>query len=185
MQEDVSNCEKVIFAGSGGQGVMLLGKLLTRAMMEEGKNVTFMPAYGTEVRGGTANCQVVISDEEIYSPLVEEATSVAVMNAPSYEKFIGRLAPGGLLIVNSSLVRPGSPPDGVEAAFVPASEIANSLGDVRAANIVILGAYNTIRRLLPEGKVLALLEDTFRGDDLIRLNKTAFRKGVESVCPTK
>jgi len=175
--------ERVIFAGSGGQGVMLLGKILARAMMEEGKNVTYFPSYGTEVRGGTANCQVVISDEEIYSPLVEQPTSLIAMNAPSYRRFAGRLSPSGLLIVNTSLFKPDNPVGDVDLREVPATELANSLGDTRVANVVMLGAYNAVRQFLPVEKLFACLRDILSGkaEQILLLNRKALQKGAEWV----
>ena len=140
--------EHIIFAGTGGQGVLTLGKLVCIMMMHEGKYVTYVPSYGTEVRGGTCNCNVRVSDRPIYSPRVEQATSMIAMNAPSYERFRGLHAPDGIVVVNSSLAKVH---EGDEAFTVPvpASEIADELGNIRVANVVMLGALVACRPLAP------------------------------------
>jgi 2-oxoglutarate ferredoxin oxidoreductase subunit gamma len=134
-----------IIAGFGGQGVMLMGNILAYAAMGEKKNVTYMPVYGVEMRGGTANCTVAISDREIGSPIVQRPASAIVMNLPSLDKFAPMVKRGGLLVVNSSLV-----PEkevrfkGIECVMVPTRDLALELGNERLANMVILGA--TVRK---------------------------------------
>jgi len=158
--------ERVIMAGFGGQGMMLLGKLLAAVAMDEGREVTFFPSYGAEVRGGTAHCHVVISDEPIYSPIVERADSLIIMNQPSYGKFRPRLKPGGLLLLNTSMADPdpaqerGSP---CVYLSIPATDTANQLGNVRVANVVMLGAYAAVRPVLPSRAILAGLEAQLTG----------------------
>ena len=130
-----------IVAGFGGQGVMLMGNILVYAAIAEKKHVTFMPVYGVEMRGGTANCTVVISDREIGSPIIQSPISVIAMNLPSMEKFGPRIKKGGLLVVNSSLI----PEEevrfkGIERLLIPSRELALELGDERLANMVVLGA---------------------------------------------
>ena len=130
-----------IIAGFGGQGVLLMGNILAYAAMAEKKNVTFMPVYGVEMRGGTANCTVVVSDKEIGSPIIHSPLSVIVMNLPSLEKFAPKVKKKGLLVVNTSLV-PEKEIDvkGVELLKVPSRDLALEVGNERLANMVILGA---------------------------------------------
>ena len=120
--------EKIICAGFGGQGIMFLGKLVAYTMMHEDKHVTYIPSYGPEMRGGTANCNVIVSDDEIDSPMVDEADTVIVMNQPSYEKFKSAVKPGGLLIVNTSLINITDPPEGVKIIEIAATDLANEMG---------------------------------------------------------
>ena len=135
-------CEEVIIAGFGGQGVMLAGKLLACTAMKGGKEVTYMPSYGAEVRGGTANCMVVIAERKIASPLVSNPDSLIVMNKASLNKFAPRVKGGGLLIMNSSLIDTEPQLDGtIDVLAVPADDIAVELGNQKAANMVALGAY--------------------------------------------
>ncbi len=137
--------ERMILAGFGGQGLMLLGKLFCFFEMHAGLHVTYIPSYGAEMRGGTANCSVRISDDPIASPMVPTASTIVVMNQPSYEKFKNRIEPGGYIFVNSSLIEVADPLEGVNIVEVPASEIASEMGDVRNANMVLLGVMNYIK----------------------------------------
>lgn len=131
---------QIISAGFGGQGVLLLGQLVAYAGMAEGKNVSWLPSYGPEMRGGTANCCVVVSDEDVAARVVVEADSVIVMNRPSLEKYEKNVVPGGKLFINSSLIEDEPSRKDIEVYRVPASEIADELGNGRVANIVMLGA---------------------------------------------
>lgn len=150
--------EEVVIAGFGGQGIILAGKLLAQTAMMAGKEVTYMPSYGAEVRGGTANCMVVIADEEIACPVIGNPSSLIVMNTASLEKFAPCLKEGGLLIMNSSLI--DTEPqlgDTTEIVKVPADEIAVQSGSLRIANMVVLGAYLQKRGLFsPEAAVRCL-----------------------------
>jgi 2-oxoglutarate ferredoxin oxidoreductase subunit gamma len=172
--------ERVIMAGHGGQGLMLIGKLLSHVVMREGKHVTFLPTYGTEVRGGTANCHVVISTDEIFSPVVEVADSLLIMNQPSYDKFKGSLKPGGTLLINSSLVRPEGSVNGARLVAIPATECAAELGNVRVANMVMAGAYNALKKLVQVQSLLAELQATLTGKKagLFEVNKQALERGA-------
>ena len=125
-------------AGFGGQGVMLIGKLYASLAAQKYEHVTYFPSYGSEVRGGTAHCGIIIADSEIGSPMVEEADTVIVLNQMSAEKFKSRVVKGGLILVNSTLANVNGTPGAIK---VPATEIANKLGEVRSANMVMLGAY--------------------------------------------
>ncbi len=171
--------EKIICAGFGGQGIMFLGKLVAYTMMHEDKHVTYIPSYGPEMRGGTANCNVIISDDEIDSPMVEEADTVVVMNQPSYEKFKSQVKPGGLLIINSSLIDIVDPPKDVKIVEIPATDMANEMGNVRLANMIIMGVYNAARKLVDKEKVFAALPEFLGGNKerFIPINMEAIQKG--------
>jgi 2-oxoglutarate ferredoxin oxidoreductase subunit gamma len=131
---------EVIIAGFGGQGVLFAGQILAFAGMDSGKEVTWMPSYGPEMRGGTANCTVVIADEEIGSPTVRNPQAAIVMNLPSLEKYEPVVSPGGVLIINSSLVNRGAERTDIASLLIPAQEIAETIGNKRLMNIVMLGA---------------------------------------------
>ncbi|MCK4241049.1 MAG: 2-oxoacid:acceptor oxidoreductase family protein, partial [Candidatus Atribacteria bacterium] len=133
--------EEVVIAGFGGQGVMLIGRLLAYAGMLEGKNVAWMPSYGPEMRGGTANCTVIISSEEIASPVVPYPKSIIVMNKPSLDKFEPNVKKEGLIILNDSLIDQKVSRNDLSIVRVPANDVANELGNLKVANMVVLGAY--------------------------------------------
>ena len=132
--------EKMLIAGFGGQGVILAGKLMAYAGMLEGKNVSHIPSYGVEMRGGTANCHVTISDQEVASPFVPHPTTLIVMNKPSLDKFEESVNPGGSIFVNSSLIEQHAERDDVKAYYVPANNIAEEAGTGKASNMAMLGA---------------------------------------------
>ena len=173
--------EQVIFAGFGGQGVLLIGQLVTYAGMIEGAHVSWMPSYGPEMRGGTANCHVVVSSKEVSSPLVTEPTSLIALNKPSLDKFTPWVKKGGLIIYNSSLVE--SPPErtDVRVLAVPANKVANELGDLRIANMVALGAYLATTRVVGCDTVLDAMKRVLpeRRHNLIPLNRQALARGIE------
>jgi 2-oxoglutarate ferredoxin oxidoreductase subunit gamma len=175
--------ERVIMAGFGGQGMMLIGKVYAAAAMRQGREVTFFPSYGAEVRGGTAHCQVTVSDAPIYSPMVDAADTLIAMNGPSYDKFRPRLKPGGLLLLNTSMVdldAPHGDRDDLTVLQAPTTEMANELGNVRVANTIMLGAYAVLRPLLPAEAVLEALEASLgrAKAHLVEVNRAAFRRGV-------
>ena len=178
--------EEIILAGFGGQGMMLLGKLLAQAAMCEGKYVTFFPSYGTEVRGGTAVYHLIISSEEIFSPLIEAADTLIVMNEPSYQKYKEMVKPNGLLVMNSSMVKTNHL-SGVKNYKVPATEIASKLGNVLVSNIVMLGAYLAIKNLFPIKLMLDQLQALLEGKrgNLFAINKQALESGVKVVASEK
>ncbi len=132
--------EGIFFAGFGGQGVILAGKIVCLAAMGEGKHVSHIPSYGAEMRGGTANCSVVVSDEEIASPVASEPEYLVAMNQPSFARFHGILQAGGLLCANSSLVNTDSARSDIEILAIPTSELAEGIGTIKVANMVMLGA---------------------------------------------
>ena len=133
--------QTVIMAGFGGQGVMLIGNLLAQAAMEQGHHVTYIPVYGAEMRGGTANCTVVVSEEPVASPIVKRPLGTIIMNAPSLVKFQPRLHPGGVQIINASLIDASLIDPGLRTVAVPVNAVAEELGNVKMANMVALGAY--------------------------------------------
>lgn len=174
--------EKIILAGFGGQGMMLLGKLLAQAAMTNGKYVTYFPSYGTEVRGGTAVYHLIVSSEEIFSPLIEEADTLIVMNQPSYQKYKGMLKPNGLLILNTSMIKLDNPPD-AKIYKVPATEIASKLGNVLVSNIAMLGAYLAIKKLFSAHHILDQLQVMLKGKkgNLFAINKQALESGMQMI----
>ena len=175
--------EKVIIAGFGGQGVMLMGRLLAYAGMLEGKNVAWMPSYGPEMRGGTANCTVIISSEEIASPVVPDPMSIIAMNKPSLDKFEPTVQKDGLILVNSSLVEQKVNRKDVSVVKVPANDIANELGNTRVANMIALGAYIKKSEVVKLETIFKALEKALTGpkQKLIDINKQALKQGAELV----
>lgn len=173
--------EKVILAGFGGQGMMLAGRLLAQAAMLDGKYITFFPSYGTEVRGGTAHYHLIVSTEEIYSPVVEIADTLLIMNQPSYLKFKDRLKSGGALFLNSSMVEQVENDNEHNIFKIPATEIASELGNVLVSNMVMMGAYNAVKKLVPAAKLLDYLQGMLVGKkaSLFEINKLAIKHGEE------
>jgi 2-oxoglutarate ferredoxin oxidoreductase subunit gamma len=179
--------EEIVIAGFGGQGIILAGKLLAQTAMKAGKEVTYMPSYGAEVRGGTANCMVIISDKSIACPVVGQPDSLIVMNKASLNKFGPRLKAGGLLVWNSCLI--DSEPEvaeGVDAVAVAADEVAVELGSPKSANMVMIGAYLQKRGYLSAEEASQALCDVLaeRYHKTIPVNTEALRRGAGSVaCP--
>jgi 2-oxoglutarate ferredoxin oxidoreductase subunit gamma len=174
----------VIIAGFGGQGVMLIGNLLAYAAMEQGLNVTYIPVYGPEMRGGTANCTVVISDEEIGSPIIHNPVSLIAMNRPSLDKFQPRVQDKGIVIINSSLVDQNlADKQRITAYPVPANEIADGIGNSRMANMVALGAYVQVTGIIPLTQVQESLKSVISShyQHLIPKNEEALRAGADYV----
>ena len=172
--------QEVIIAGFGGQGVLFTGLLLTYAGMDAGKEVTWIPSYGPEMRGGTANCTVVISDEEIGSPFVLNPTAVIAMNLPSLEKFEDLVKPGGVLVVNTSMVNRRVDRDDITVVNVPANDIAEAIGNKRAVNMVMLGALLGNSDILSLEALEAALEVHLpeRHKKTLPMNKEALRQGA-------
>jgi len=173
--------EEIVAAGFGGQGIMLLGKLIAMAGMFEGRHVTYIPSYGAEVRGGTANCAVIVSDDEIASPVVSAPDTALVMNHPSLAKFGPLVKAGGLLVVNTTLaLEPPSRSD-IDVALVPATEAADALGAIQVANMVMLGAYLARKPIAQVETILDVLREVLpqRRHHLIGLNEQAIRRGQE------
>ena len=154
---------KMFFAGSGGQGTLALGQMIAKAAMEEGREVTWLPSYGPEMRGGTANCTVVVSDKPIACPLINEADVLVVMNLPSLIKFEPMVVPEGLLLINSSLVPEKASRSDLRALEVPADEKARELGNAKAANIVMLGAILKETGVVKPDSIRHQMEKMFSG----------------------
>jgi 2-oxoglutarate ferredoxin oxidoreductase subunit gamma len=175
--------QDVMIAGFGGQGVLLAGKLLAHAGMLEGKHVTWFPSYGAEIRGGTANCTVIIADEEIGSPVVMSPSAMLILNEASFLKFEQRIRTGGLLFVNTSLVKHPPTRGDIACIEVRANDIAGELGDIRITNMVMLGAFLRKTGVVALDSVLDALKAVLppRRHSLLALNERALRCGGE-VC---
>ena len=170
----------LLIAGFGGQGVMMLGKLISSAASDNSdKDVTFFPSYGAEMRGGTANCFVVISDEEIGSPMGDEMDDLVVMNGPSLDRFLPTLKSGGTLFINSSIVKGQIPRNDVKVVAAPVTEMALSMGNAKVLNIIMLGVYIGYTEVLaPEVVEKTIVQVLGKKADLIPLNKEAYAKGL-------
>jgi 2-oxoisovalerate ferredoxin oxidoreductase beta subunit len=168
-------------AGFGGQGVLLLGEVLAKAAMLKNYEVSWLPSYGPEMRGGTANCSVIIQKEKIGSPMATNPKVLIAMNRPSLDKFEKDVLPGGVIFYNSSLIDVIPKRTDVEIVPIKATDIADELGNVRVANMVALGAYIGYTGLLDKDDVVKALSDTISRKNLIPLNEQAIIKGMESV----
>ena len=171
---------RMIFAGFGGQGILLMGQLSAIAGMREGRHVSWIPAYGAEMRGGSCNCSVVISDEPVGSPMVTAADAVIAMNQLSMSLFERALVPGGLLLINGSLIDAAPARADVRIAKIPCSGIADGLGNARVANMVMLGALIALDPIFsPETLAEALREKLGKSkESLIPVNREAIARGM-------
>ncbi len=171
---------KTIFAGFGGQGVLSMGLNLAQAAMLEGKYVTYLPSYGAEVRGGTANCTVAVSDEEIASPVASSPEFIVAMNQPSMIRFQNQIESGGLFFVNSSLIEAEFTRGDIDVVEIPANSIAEELGSPRSANMVMLGAFTRRSNLVSLSSVIEALKNTLKNKQkLIAVNKKALQAGYD------
>jgi 2-oxoglutarate ferredoxin oxidoreductase subunit gamma len=170
---------KTIFSGFGGQGVLSMGYFLAYTAMLEGKNVTYLPSYGAEVRGGTANCTISISDEEIASPVASEPEFVVALNQPSLIKFQNQLQSGGLLILNSSLIDTTPTRGDIEMVEVPATRLAEEMGNNRVTNMVMLGSFVKVSKLVSFDTLMEHLQEILGAGKtrLLKLNRDALLKG--------
>ncbi|MGO9379105.1 MAG: 2-oxoacid:acceptor oxidoreductase family protein [Dissulfurispiraceae bacterium] len=170
---------RTIIAGSGGQGILFLGKLIAYAAMREKKEVTWFPAYGAEIRGGTASCTVIVSTDMIGSPIVENTDFLIVMNEASYAKFQGRIVPGGTLIYDSSSIKAPAHRSDIISIPVPASDMAASMKNKGLANMVLIGAFSAISGLISLEALNNVLVDIMstRRKNLLSLNKEIILKG--------
>ena len=172
MQQDV------IFAGFGGQGILLMGSILAHAAMDLGYEVAWVPSYGAEMRGGTANCTVVISDRPIGSPIIKNPQHLVAMTRPSLEKFAPLVKPGGVILINNSLIPVESGRDDVDEIKVPANDLAIKVGSVKAANIVALAAFVARSKILDYDKVQECMKIEFGAKEkLIQMNLDAMEEG--------
>lgn len=172
---------KTIFSGFGGQGVLLMGVSLAHGGMSKGLHVTFLPAYGAEMRGGTANCTVAIADEEIASPVASEPNYLVVMNSPSLFTFQNKVTSKGTIFLNSSIIKDRPHRDDVSVICVPCADMAQDLGNIRVANVVMMGAFIKISKVVPPDIYLSSLETIMgsRRKSLAELNKKAFNAGFD------
>ena len=177
--------ERIIVAGFGGQGVLMIGKLLAHAGMMEGKQVTWLPSYGPEMRGGTANCNVILSESLIGAPIVTEATCVIAMNLPSLDRFESFVQPGGWLLLNRSLIPRAPGRSDVRVLAVPTSEIARQQGSLRVANVVMLGALLALSRPVSKASIVAAIEDVLGPgkQHLLAINLNALEAGIAFAAP--
>jgi 2-oxoglutarate ferredoxin oxidoreductase subunit gamma len=172
---------EVMFAGFGGQGILLMGKLLAHAAMEEGFEVAWIPSYGPEMRGGTAYCTVVIADRPIGSPIIKNPMHLVAMNRPSLEKFAHVVKPHGVILINSSLIAIDSGRSDVDQIKVPAVDIANALGNPRVANIVGLSAFVTRAKVVSIATLKHCVEHEFeKKPKVIPLNIKAIDEGAKA-----
>jgi 2-oxoglutarate ferredoxin oxidoreductase subunit gamma len=171
---------EVVIAGFGGQGVLFAGQMLAFAAMDYGKEVTWIPSYGPEMRGGTANCTVIVADEEIGSPLVLHPPVALVLNLPSLDKYEPVMAPGGLLVANGSLINRTVHRTDIDSLIIPANDIAEDLGNKRLINVIMLGAMLTKRPILPFEAVEESIKNHLpeRHKHLLSMNLEALRRGA-------
>jgi 2-oxoglutarate ferredoxin oxidoreductase subunit gamma len=173
---------KTIFAGFGGQGIMSMGLNLTQAAMLEDKHVTYLPAYGAEIRGGTANCTVSISDEDIASPVASSPTFIVAMNQPSMVRFQNKIQTGGIFFLNSSLIKVPTDRGDVEILNIPANETAEKIGNIRSANMIMLGAFIKKSNLVRLDSLIEGLTVALKGNQkLITINTNALNAGYELI----
>ncbi len=175
--------KQFLIAGFGGQGVLLIGTLIAKAAMLEGHEVSWMPSYGPEMRGGEANCAVVVSDEQIGSPLVNEPPVLVAMNKPSLTKFMPAMAAGGTLLYNASLIDGVELRQDIKAIAVPCNEIAETLQNSRVANMVMLGAAQAATQVVGDEALTATLKDFLGAEkaDLLAINEQALALGRATV----
>lgn len=171
---------EVMFAGFGGQGIMLIGQMLAYAGMNEGKNVVWIPSYGPEMRGGTAYCTVVVSDRAVGSPIIDRPTTIAVLNRPSLDKFATKVRPGGLLIINTSLIDASTDRVDITKLEVPANQIALEGGTGKAANMAVLGAYVGASSSVGIESIRQMVRKQFeRKPQLVDVNLRVLDRGYE------
>ena len=168
---------KMFFAGSGGQGVLLMGQMVTHAAMLEDKSSTFFPSYGPEMRGGTANCTVVVSDKTVSCPLIYEADYVVAMNLPSMIKFEPMVKPGGIMLLNKSFIYHKPTRDDITIFEIPVNEMAQELGNMRVANMIMLGAFVRTTKVVTEASIEKVIDDTIgvKKAEMREININAFK----------
>jgi len=171
---------EVLWAGFGGQGIMVAGQLLAYTGIKEGKNVVWIPSYGPEMRGGTAYCTVVVSDKRIGSPIMNQVQAACVFNRPSFDKFCPKIKPGGLLVVNSSLINTTTDRTDVTEILVPANKMAIDAGNVRAANIVMLGAFVGATGIIDPKNLKAVIHEKLGAKKaVLGVNLKVLEQGLE------
>ncbi len=170
--------QEVIFAGFGGQGILSMGKFLAFGGMDVGLNVSWCPSYGPEMRGGTANCSVILSDEEIGAPIITAPDTIVVMNKPSLDKFEKMVKPGGLIILDSNLVARDVMRDDVDVLRIPSQDEAKAIGSDKIANMVLLGALIERTQVLKKEELLLALKNHGK-EGFYDMNQKAIEKGME------
>jgi 2-oxoglutarate ferredoxin oxidoreductase subunit gamma len=172
--------ERIIISGFGGQGVLMTGRLLAQAGMMEGKHVTWLPSYGPEMRGGTANCHVILSEEIIGDPIVADASCVIAMNLPSLDKFEHAIQTDGWLLMNSSLIPRQSKRTDIRILSIPVNELAGRLGSPKVANVVMLGAYLQLSKAVQADSVTTAIREILGNKQhLLDINLHALNEGME------
>lgn len=173
--------KNILCAGFGGQGILLMGKVLAQSAMKEGHHVTYLPSYGPEMRGGTANCSLVVSDADIASPVIDEFDILVVMNQPSYDKFVPRLKSDSILLVNTSLVEKYSPPETVTCITQAFTDDAGALGNVRVCSMVALGRLTGETDIVPFSTAVDQMKElTAKRPELHDINEAALQKGYNA-----
>ena len=173
----------IIIAGSGGQGVLFFGKLLAHAAMLEGREVTWFPSYGAEMRGGTANCTVIVSDSMIGSPVIRNPDVLVVMNDASYQRFVEKLSPGGVLIYDPSQIRSATPRGDIKLVPIAAGAIASSLNSASLANMALMGAFISATGMVDVKSALRALDEITPAHrrELLKVNEDILMKGHGSL----
>lgn len=178
---------KIVFSGFGGQGVLMMGYVLAVAGMKEDKHVTFLPAYGAEVRGGTANCTVVVSDEEIASPIASSPEFVVAMNYPSMIKYQNMVKSSGTMFLNSDLITEAPSREDIKLVRVPVNTLAHDMGADRSLNMVMLGAVREVTDIVSGKSILTAIETVLAGkkQKLIDMNQKAVSVGADFIRGSK
>lgn len=173
--------QSFVFSGSGGQGIMSAGIMLAHAAIDEAKHATYLPEYGPEQRGGSAKCTVIISDGEIVSPLTKKCDNFICMNEQAYRKFSDDLKPDGLLVLNSSRIKNEEIREDVKVLSIPVDDIALELGNVKVANIVLIGALIGATDIVSKETFVKSLEEKFKSKkpEILEMNMKALEKGIE------
>lgn len=175
--------KEFIFAGFGGQGMLLIGKFMAMSCMLDGKHVSWLPSYGPEMRGGTANCSVVLSDKPVGSPVFARSTELIALNEPSLMKFEEGVLPGGTVFVNSDVVTDKVQREDLTAYYIPCSKIADEVGNAKVSNMVMLGAYVAATKVLKPETIEKMIQEMFAGPKakFIPLNIEAFHRGMACI----
>ncbi|WHH59621.1 2-oxoacid:acceptor oxidoreductase family protein [Petroclostridium sp. X23] len=175
----MNNSQEMIMAGFGGQGIMFAGRLMAYAGMLAGKEVSWLPSYGPEMRGGTANCHVIVSDQQVGSPIVNNPTALIAMNRPSLDKFESTVLPGGLLIIDSSLINRSIERKDIRAIEVPATQLAVDMGEGKLANMVLIGKLVKETEVFPLEVLVQAMNKAVsaRNKDLLDMNVKALELG--------
>ncbi len=173
----------VVVSGFGGQGVLLAGQILARAFMLDGLNITWLPAYGAEMRGGTVNCTIAFADDEVASAYIEKPENAIVLNLPSFEKFEAKLKSGGTMLINSTLVDVKPKRTDIFYKYIPITEIAHKIGDIKTANMAAIGAFIATLPVVKIENVKKVITEVFKSkkEQLIDKNLKALQSGYEFI----